>query len=1058
MDEFNNCTKIDLPHIGKIYKRAALFKKFDKEAQTPALWVSAPPGAGKTTLGRSYLTHTKSNPIWFQVDEGDSDIASFFYHLRLAGLKASPNDQTPLPLLSPEYSFGLNTFSRNFFRGFYRCIGGGNTLVFDNYQDMEDNPFLHELISIAIEENTKGNKIIFISRTAPPAAFARALANQPLVEFGWDDLQLQADESRAIALSHNKNLNEETINSLFQKSDGWAAGLLLLLRDPKLSENALLPNQSISPTLFNYFATQSYESFDHEEKIFLQKTAFYPVIETNISEDSTSNNKLDTFLNKLVENSFFTQKVIAKRTGYRYHPLFQDFLKTKTKSDLSESEFNELINHSAKTLTTNNHYEDAISLYITNNNWKEIIHILKVQGEKLIQQGRYDSLSNWLSSIPRKELEQNPELLSLFAQVNQTKDPQLSFELYDKALKIHLSKKEIIPLFHCWCCGMDFLTFISRDPQSISLWLERYDEISPFHTKIDSPEIAARITASIFGSLAIFKTEDSRLPQYADATEDLLKAPLYPTVKLQLGALLIFHRIWWEGNYERARIIYERLEIVAESFDNSPLAKIFWFCCKSIYLALNGKKQDCIDAIQDGLRYANESGIHLLDSLLLNQGVYIGLYANDIKLCERYQKQLSNIIPHASSALETSQYYFSMVFVNLKLGKTSIAAQNVIDTTRESDVSTATFPMLWAQVAAIQSDLVNNDFEIAQSKLTFLQNTVENIHTPTLKLFCNLNQAYIYLKTNIYEQATSVITHTFKDINIGAVKQISPWVTGTESLLENIFLYALEHNIETSNVLSVLDSLDASLIKIPQITIQWNWPVRIYTFDRLRIEITNNTETQSRKTEHRPLELLQVLLSNGRTGLVIEQAVEVIFPDIDLARANKSFATTLYRLRKKLQHKNAVITESGRIFLNDQVCWVDAWALEDLITQNRKTKNIPPLRTALALYKGSYLPAGFDNLVISQKEEEYRRLFINATITLANHSEEQALWNEALDHYYQALKLEPMEEVLYQKIANCYNSLGRHTDAKSVSDRYVQLLNEDLGLNPSIDARTLVDI
>jgi len=76
----------------------------------------APPGAGKTTLMASYLDARAPAALWYQIDEGDGDLASFFYYMDLASRRATRSRRKPLAFLTPEYLQGLAAFTRNYFR------------------------------------------------------------------------------------------------------------------------------------------------------------------------------------------------------------------------------------------------------------------------------------------------------------------------------------------------------------------------------------------------------------------------------------------------------------------------------------------------------------------------------------------------------------------------------------------------------------------------------------------------------------------------------------------------------------------------------------------------------------------------------------------------------------------------------------------------------------------------------------------------------------------------------------------------------------------------------
>ena len=64
------------------------------------------------------------------------------------------------------------------FRALFGRLPDSAVLVFDNYQEAPAGAALHEVLREAIAVLPPGIKrSVFISRTAPPAAFAREIAN-----------------------------------------------------------------------------------------------------------------------------------------------------------------------------------------------------------------------------------------------------------------------------------------------------------------------------------------------------------------------------------------------------------------------------------------------------------------------------------------------------------------------------------------------------------------------------------------------------------------------------------------------------------------------------------------------------------------------------------------------------------------------------------------------------------------------------------------------------------------------------------------------------------------
>jgi ATP/maltotriose-dependent transcriptional regulator MalT len=95
--------KIIRPALTGILPRERLFKHLNSCRDKPVIWINGPPGSGKTTLIASYLDYKKIPCLWYQVDEGDADISTFFYYLGQAAKKTAPLKRKPLPLLTPEY-------------------------------------------------------------------------------------------------------------------------------------------------------------------------------------------------------------------------------------------------------------------------------------------------------------------------------------------------------------------------------------------------------------------------------------------------------------------------------------------------------------------------------------------------------------------------------------------------------------------------------------------------------------------------------------------------------------------------------------------------------------------------------------------------------------------------------------------------------------------------------------------------------------------------------------------------------------------------------------------
>lgn len=438
-------SKISRPQPYKAFLRTRLFRLLDRYRKRPIIWVCGPAGSGKTTLVSSYVEHRNLPNLWYQVDSGDGDIATFFHYLGLAARKAAPRKRKPLPHLTPEYLLTIQVFTRGFFRDLYNSLNVPSVMVFDNFHEVTSPSQFHEVIQNGLSEIPTGINVIIISRSEPPQVLERMRANQLMSVISWDDLHLRLDEFKGI-IRHKgfKKMSNDMIRKLHTNTEGWAAGLLLMLEKSKPED---IPTQSLNKlepeVVFDYFASEIFQNIGRETQDILTKTALIPSITPAMVKRLTGKHQGDRILSNLCKNNFFIEKKQSEQQiVYQYHAMFREFLLLRAKELFTSKQLVKLKRKAAIILEESNRTEDAAGLFIETRDWDSLTRLINKNAEQFSLNGRIQTLLAWFETFPQEIINNNPWLSYWFGMCYLNFKPSDSVCYFEKAFDSFKENKD----------------------------------------------------------------------------------------------------------------------------------------------------------------------------------------------------------------------------------------------------------------------------------------------------------------------------------------------------------------------------------------------------------------------------------------------------------------------------------------------------------------------------------------------------------------------------------------------------------------------------------------
>jgi len=1046
--------KLSRPQLRSVYSRTRLFEQLDNSR--PITWITAPPGSGKTTLVSSYLESRKLTTLWYQIDLRDEDAPTLFHYLALAVKQNWPRTRQTFPALSPEYNLGLEVFTLNYFEKLYGLFKKPGVLVFDNYQELNNDSVTHQLLAKALEYIPPHLKVIVISRSAVHERYLRLKLNNQLTEITRQALALDLEEAQGIVKLHAVNTTKlENSAHILKQTRGWAAGFVLALES--LNQNTLKIDQIDNLTLtdvFNYFAGEIFSQLNKETQEQLLYSAFLPKI-TSEQLAELSQHKNDSLLEDLAQRNYFTVSHPGQPTIYEFHPLFREFLVNQTEKYWDKTKIHQVKLTSAQLLQDSLKIEDAITLYIDLQQWLSAAALLEVQSQAFIDEGRQGLLGQWLLLCSENLTESRPWISYWLARCQLLKNPYQGIETFILAYTGFETSNNTRGLLLAWAGAVDAICLAQQDFSTLDPWLVKLENIISKNAW-PNQELKAQIIASSLFAISWYAPTHKLAQLIVQQAQELVKTPLSSSLRAQLLMHLNTFN-WFAGKIKYVVMSGQQLNALKDGEDIGPLEKLYIMSTMAIVSFNQGKIGYVKQQSEEALALAKETGIYVMDARSYIASIYATLINGDDKQVELLLHKLEEVLAVRSNNLELARYYALQSWYALKVGEYTIAASHAENGFNLAKQVGAPSGQFYCSIGRAICQIELADYNGAKQELA-LAAKINASSSESFNFIFHITSAHLYYCLN---ELPTVIQHMNAAIDLSRAGMVLCFFWRSE-VMTKLFTVMLENRCQVSYIQQWIKRSHLIAEKPPLHLDNWPYPIKIFTLGRFSLLIDDEPQAFTAKSAQKPMELLKCLIAFGGRQVSQENITEALWPDAEGDSARRNLDTTLFRLRKLLKHEQALVLKEGLLSLNSKYIWVDNWAAERLLSQLEDLLHRTDINKIEALqhklitfYNGDFL--GFETdrpWSIVQKERLCNRM-LKGLLQLGAFWQAQDHFEHAEICYKKGLTLDPLHEPFYQQLIQLNLAQDKKSQAASTYEQCRKMLSTQLGVMPSEETMRL---
>ena len=377
--------------------------------------VCAPAGSGKTMLVRSWIESAALTDCtgWVSVERNEHDAQRFWLAVNAALADAGGIVQR----VDPAPSFRGDALVEKLL-GDLGALEDPAALVIDDLHELRATGALRWLEDFLAALPSQ-LRVFLLSREGPGLGLHRLRLAGRLTEIRDADLRFTLDEAQALFRDANLVLSDESARLLYERTEGWAAGLRLAaisLEHHPDPERFVIEFSGSERTVAQYLLEEVLEQQLPDVRQLLLRTSILDRVSGPLADCLTRGAGCERILQELEDANAFVSSLDVARSWFRYHHLFTDLLQLELRRIAPET-IGPLHRAAAGWHEENGDQVEAVRHAQAAHDWEHAARLMTMNHVGLILDGRVATVRELLDAFPARLGAENPELAVALADV-----------------------------------------------------------------------------------------------------------------------------------------------------------------------------------------------------------------------------------------------------------------------------------------------------------------------------------------------------------------------------------------------------------------------------------------------------------------------------------------------------------------------------------------------------------------------------------------------------------------------------------------------------------------